>query len=147
MFLKKIEAALDQILSFETEVKDVSFSIDGLVSFFSKRNIPNKPDTKTITVEGKLKWQITFEKENQGIAAVSASVPDNQKLLLRVSYYVDGDDEKTKEIQEEITLKNVTVKMHSERYFSTYKNTMSLNLRVDEIVWDEDGTLIEFRAG
>lgn len=147
MFLKKIEAASGQTLSFETEVNDVSFSIDdNISSFFSKRNLPNA-ETDTIKVEGKLKWQVTFTSGDKGIEMISVSVPNDQKLLMKVSYYVDKDGDETKEIQEEITLTNVKVTMNTGRHFSTDKNKMMLNLRIDEIYWYEDKTWIEFRAG
>ena len=147
MFLSKVEAALGQAIAFETDVKKVDFTLDGRSDFFTKRNIPAGTDTAFTMVAGKLKWQAHLTTGNNGIESISVSVPNDQKLHMTVSYYVGDDGEEVKEIKEEIVLKDVKVDMTAGRHFSEEDNSLLLNLRLDEIIWDEAGTLIKFRAG
>ena len=147
MFLSKVEAALGQTIALETEVKGVDFTHDGLSDFFAKHNIPKDTDTDYTEVEGKLKWQVVLTSGNKGIETVAVVVPNDQKLKMTIAYYVGDEGDEVKEISEEIVLKNIKVEMNTSRHFSEEDNKLFINLRLDEIIWDETGTLIKVRAG
>jgi len=147
MFLSKVEAALGQTLTLETDVKKVDFTHDGLSDFFAKHNIPKDTDTDFTQVEGKLKWQVIVTSGSKGIEEIAVTVPNDQKLKMTIAYYVGEEDDGTKAISEEIVLKNIKVEMNTGRHFSEEGNKLFLNLRLDEIIWDETGTLIKVRAG
>jgi hypothetical protein len=147
MFLSKVEAALGQTINLETDVKKVDFTHDDLKNFFAKHNIPANTDTDYTQVEGKLKWQVVFTSGNKGIETVAVLVPNDQKLKMTIAYYVGDEGDEVKEISEEIVLKNIKVEMYTSRHISEEDNKLLINLRLDDIVWDESGTLIRVRAG
>lgn len=149
MFRKKVDSlgSLGQVVEDKLSVIK-SFSLDPEAEFFKKRKIGNNVDVESCKISGKLQWQVHYEQSSSTETAsctLRVVVPPGQKLDLLVTYY-DYDSQKSGEISEEIVLKNITVELESFEKLSTSDDLIVFDIKLDEIFWGEESTLIKFLA-
>lgn len=129
----------------ETDIATIDFNIDGTAAFFKQRGIPENTDVDEQKIQGILIWNLHVNLDAQGSISISAEMPGEQAVKLRLTYFVGDFGDATQTIEEDIVLKNVTIEMERSSMYAQ-KNQLLFDLYIDEILWDETDTLVRIRS-